>query len=186
VLAVDRFGPGVRSMLRSGCRRDGKAMEGLLDVAGHGDVARFECVIPLDGEPKEFVAIPIGCDFVQCFEDIDEVLGIVAANILDAKIIDDEGKGDVASCMAEQAGSVFGLDVSVSGEVLDEAVVCNPTALRKLIHSFANLDVNVAFSFLVEDNFGVEIVLLLDCVGDLVVLDAHVFKAAHRRVESYL
>jgi hypothetical protein len=81
---------------------------------------------------------------------------------------------------------VFGLDVSVSGEVLDEAVVCNPTALRKLIHSFANLDVNVAFSFLVEDNFGVEIVLLLDCVGDLVVLDAHVFKAAHRRVESYL
>jgi hypothetical protein len=158
-------------------------LEGLFNMAGHGDVARFVWVIQFYGEPKEFVAVPIEGNFVQLFEDINEVLGIVAANILDAKIIDDEGKADVASCVAEQAGSVFGLDVSVGSKVLDKAVICKPASLRKAIHAFMNLDVNVAFSYLVEDNFGVKIVPLLDCIRDLVVWDVHVFKATHWRVE---
>lgn len=123
-MPVDRFGPSMRSMLGWGGRRYCEALQGLFDVAGHGNVAGLSFLVPaLDSESKKFVAFPVGG------EDVNEMLGIIATGVFHAEVINDS-KGNVSRLVPEEPRGVFGLRVTIGSKVFDEAIVANLARLR--------------------------------------------------------
>jgi hypothetical protein len=56
-------------------------------VAGHRYVAGPGLVVPLDGETEKFVAFPVGGDFVEFFEDVDEMLSVFATGVFYSEVI---------------------------------------------------------------------------------------------------
>jgi hypothetical protein len=63
-------------------------MQGVFDVARHGDVHVVLGVVPVDSESAIEFAGQAGQDLVERSEGIDKVLGIFAADIFYAKIVD--------------------------------------------------------------------------------------------------
>jgi hypothetical protein len=51
------------------------------------------------------------------------MFGILATNILDSKVVNNEGKKNGASLVAEEAGRVFALVVAMRGKVRDQFVI---------------------------------------------------------------
>jgi hypothetical protein len=102
---------------------DAKALEGFFDVDGHGDIASFLIVIPIDGEPQEFVAFPVGCDLVELLEDGNEMCGIFLADVCHSKVVNYKGKGYIVRLVTEETRGVFRLGAPVSCKMLDEALV---------------------------------------------------------------
>ena len=98
-------------------------MEGFFDVAGHGDIASFLIVIPIDGEPQKFVAFPVGRDLVELLEDGNEMVGVFLADAFYSEVVNCEGKGYIAHLVTEETRGVSRLRVPVSREMLDEALV---------------------------------------------------------------
>jgi hypothetical protein len=122
---------------------------------GHDNSARF--VIPLEGHAKEAFAQPLCGHVIQEFESGDKVFGVFAANIFDAKVVDNKAEGDRAGGMMEEAGSVFGKTVAKGGKMFDKAVACKDSGLREAVH----LDHDRA---VVDEGF--EVVLVHDAVGN--------------------
>jgi hypothetical protein len=59
-----------------------------------------------------------------------------------AEIIHDETKGDVASFVLEEAGSIGALVVAVFGEMRDEAKLTEAASLWESVHAFSNLKID--------------------------------------------
>jgi len=53
-----------------------EALEGVLDVSGHGDIAGALVVVPIDGETTVAAAGPVLAHLVLLFECRHEVLGV--------------------------------------------------------------------------------------------------------------
>ena len=87
-------GPCMRGMLSSGAGSVLEFCKGFLDVAGHRIVDSAGFVIPLESEATVQGAGPIGGDDVQLLQGVDQMLGMFAAGILDAKVIDNQGESD--------------------------------------------------------------------------------------------
>jgi hypothetical protein len=68
-------------------------------VARHGDVNRTVGIVPGKGETAVQRAGPVGGDSVEGFEGGNEMVGVGVVDVLDAKIIDDEGENDAIGCM---------------------------------------------------------------------------------------
>jgi len=129
-LAIGRRCPGVWCVLGAMGWVMLELMEGLFNVARHGHVDSAGDVVPLECHAKEAFAGPLGGDVIERRESVNEVLGMFLPNILDSKVVDDEAEGDGTGGMSEEAGSVFGGTVTVSGKVFDEAVVGEDAGLR--------------------------------------------------------
>jgi hypothetical protein len=71
--------------------------EGLFNVAGHADVDCSGVVIPLKSEAGVMLSVPVAGDGVEGFEGSEEMFGMLASDILDAKIVHAEGEADRAS-----------------------------------------------------------------------------------------
>ena len=99
-------------------------------------------VVPLDGEAAVECTGPVCGDFVEGLEGGDEMLGIVFVDVLDPKVIVDEGEDDVACGVAPQAGSVFHGYVALFGEMLGEALVGDDAGLFESVHALADFDVD--------------------------------------------
>ena len=121
--AVGGFVPGMGGMLRA-CRWWMlKCLEGVGDVAWHGDVDVSVDIVPVECEAAVELACPVFCDRVERLEGVDEVLGMVIADVLDSEVIDHECEGNGSRAVAEESGCVGGGEVSMVVEVGDEAVV---------------------------------------------------------------
>jgi hypothetical protein len=92
-----------------------KSLECFCDVPWHGQVAGAFLVIPSEGEAAIGGTSPINGHFVFGGNDIDQMLGMFAANVLYAKIINHETESDGAGCVFEQTGSVRALKIAVLG-----------------------------------------------------------------------
>ena len=101
----------------------GESVDGLGDVAGHGEVDGSGGVVPLESEAAVERAGPVGGNFILELEGVDQVLGVFGADVLHSEVVDNEGEGDGACGMVEEAGSVGGGGVAVFGEMVLEAVV---------------------------------------------------------------
>ena len=66
--------------------------EKVMDVSLHGEVACTCGVIPGDVNTSKFAASPVGSDGVVFLEGSKEVLGMLAIDILDSKVVDNEDK----------------------------------------------------------------------------------------------
>jgi hypothetical protein len=74
-----------------------QCVEGTGDVAGHGEVYGVIDVVPLEGEAAVESAFPVGGDDVEEFEGVNEVLGVVVANVFDSEVVGDERERHGAS-----------------------------------------------------------------------------------------
>ena len=62
-----------------------------MEIAGHGYVAGACGIIPGNGKSTEEGTGPVDGDSVQFLEGFDEVVGFLLADILDLKVVDDDG-----------------------------------------------------------------------------------------------
>ena len=106
------------------------------------------------------------------------MLGMFAADVLDAEVINHKGEENGARFMAEEAGGVFTLVVAVFGKVGNEGVVGDAAGLGEAIHAFVDFDVNVTF---VDEGF--KIVEFKNCLRDERDRDHHELGTGHRGVQ---
>ena len=81
-------------MLRAFGRRMLEFMKGCLEKFGHGYVAGACGVIPGNGKSAEEVTGPVDGYDVQFLEGLDEVVGVFLTDLLDPKVVDNEGEND--------------------------------------------------------------------------------------------
>ncbi len=90
--------------------------------------------------------------------------------VSDAKIVDNECEHNVSRCMAEQAGGVGTLGVTMAGQMFDQANLRQTTGLRQSIHALADFEKNETAVF-----EAVELVASHDFVWDHLDGDSNVF-----------
>lgn len=152
--------------------------QGFGDIARHGAVNGMVSVVPGKGHAKVEGAIPVSGDGVKGLKGCDEVLSMVAANVLDAKIINHEGEGDGSGLVVEEAVRVWDREVTGGGKVLDKTIIGYDASLGKAVHTFADFNEDPA----VVDK-RLELVVGHDARRDVCSGDVHVFKAFHWSVE---
>jgi len=129
------------------------------NIAGHGEFDRAFGVVPLQVEATELCAGPINGDGVVTAEGGDEKVGNALANILDAKVIENESKHDWLGGVDKETG-VAGLNKTSGGELAHKLLVGEKGGLGKAIHSAVNLDVDKTFA-----GKGGDVVLVYDALG---------------------
>ena len=66
--------------------------KGCLEIFWHGDVAGACRLVPVNGESVEEVTGPVYGDGVEFLEGLDEMVSVLFADILDSKVVNDEGE----------------------------------------------------------------------------------------------
>ena len=66
--------------------------QGCLDIFGHGDVTGVCGVIPVYGDSTEEGTSPVDVNGVEFLEGLDEVDGVLFSDVLDAKVVYNEGE----------------------------------------------------------------------------------------------
>jgi hypothetical protein len=63
-----------------------------LTLAQHENVKSMCVVVPVKSfsrvRPRYLAPVQVGCDFVEAVKGVNEVLGIVGVDVLDAKVVD--------------------------------------------------------------------------------------------------
>ena len=106
------------------------------------NVNKFFGVVPFDSEATIKFAFPVGGKGVKVLQGIDEMVGIVFANIFDAKVVNNEAEGDVTALVPPKAGGLRRWGVAVFGEVGLESNVGKEAGLFEAVHAFANFNVH--------------------------------------------
>ena len=120
----------------------GKAGKSSGNIAGHGELNSASNIVPVKVETTELVAGPVDGDVIVFGEHRQEVVSIVLANILDAKVVDNEGKHDGFGGVAEQAGGVSSFNKAGREELAHELFVGKVRGLGQAVHAAVNADVN--------------------------------------------
>ena len=128
--------------VRGGWISVAKAFQSSGNIAGHGEFNRALGVVPVQVEAAELGSSPINGGGVVLAEGGDEKVCSGLANILDAKVVDDESKHDWFGGVDKETGGVAGLDETSRGELAHELLVGQEGGLGKAIHSAVNLDVD--------------------------------------------
>ncbi len=81
-------------------------------------------IIPGKVNACNFFALPVNAHGVVFFEDAEEVVGMLFAHVLNAKVINDEEKLDKAPCVVPEARRGGGFVVACGIEALPQQVIC--------------------------------------------------------------
>ena len=92
-------------------------VEGFINLAWYLYVYMFLFLIPLDGEFRIQFPFPIDCDFVSFLDCSDEIICMLISNILDSKVIDNEGGGYGYGFLVPESRSEFKRLISVLPQV---------------------------------------------------------------------
>ena len=118
-------------MLRAFGRRMLDFVKGCLEIFGHGDVAGACGIVPVNGESAEERTGPVDGDGVEFLEDLDELVGIFLANVLDPKVINDEGENDgIGGVLPEHRGSGNRGKAKGARLYLSRSLAMHPACLR--------------------------------------------------------
>ena len=117
-------------------------VDGVADVAGHGNINVEVGIVPVDGESAVQCAAPVGGDGVEGGKGVKEVIGMGAADVLDAKIVDNEGERDWASAVLPEPWGSWSGEVIVLRKVLCELLVCNHAGLFEAVHALLYLNIH--------------------------------------------
>ena len=107
-------------------------------------------------------------------EDVDEVVGVLLADIFDAEVVDNQHELDRAPGVAPEPGCRRGFMVAGGVEALAQEVVGELAGLRKSVGAADDLEVHP----LVADEC-VEVVLGAELLGDVCIFYADVLLAFH-------
>ena len=100
---------------------------------------------------------------------------MLASQILDSKVVDDEGELDRPGFVFPKAWCVFGRDVAECGKVFAQLVVGDDAGLREAVHALVDFNANISVV-----NEWEELVLVDDFLRDYIDGESHVFVALHR------
>jgi hypothetical protein len=140
--AVGRLIPFVGCIFTAGWRVVSELMKSCSNIVRHRKVNILLGVVPFYGEATIKFTFPVGGDFVKILKGFDEVVGIVLANVLDAKVVGNEAEGDVAALVTPEAGGSRRGGVAIFGKVGGEANVSNEVGLFEAVHALANFHVH--------------------------------------------
>jgi hypothetical protein len=70
-------------------------------------------------------AIPVSGDSVEILECVKEMLRVFSPNVLDTKVVNDKGEGDVASVVSPESWGSRSGGIAVFGEMLVKLLVGN-------------------------------------------------------------
>ena len=126
-------------MLRAfGCRML-EFVKGCLEIFGNGDVAGVCGIVPVNGESAEEGTGPVDGDFIEVLEGLDEVVGVLFANVLDTKVVNNEGESDGLGGVLPERRSSGNRGKSKVVEVIFEPVIGNAASLFESGHAFLDL-----------------------------------------------
>ena len=103
----------------------------------------------VDGEAEEFGAVRVDFDVVKGGERADEVVKVLSAVVVDAKVIYYQAKGDLAGVVAEEAGC-GGFDIAVRKEVCGKAVAAEFAGIRQTIRGLNYFKIDVGLALIVS------------------------------------
>jgi hypothetical protein len=126
----------VRGVLSDARDRMFELVEGCINVAWHGDVDMYLFVFPGDGEPAIKGTCPVSGDGVDVCEGLDEMFGVVVANVFYSEVVDDEGEGDWARGVLPKSGCAWRRVVVIFCQIFGEALICNNSGLFEAILFF--------------------------------------------------
>ena len=110
-----------------------------LEIFLHGDVAGACGIVPVNGESAEKGTGPVDGDGVEFLEGLGEVVGVIFADVLDSKVINNEGENDgLGGVLPERRGSGNRGETKM-GEVRFALVVCDVAVLFEAGHAFSDL-----------------------------------------------
>ena len=69
-----------------------ETLQCFFDIIWHGEIDMLILVIPFEVDSAECCSLPIDGNIIMFLESGDEVFSSVSADVLDAKIIYDQGK----------------------------------------------------------------------------------------------
>ena len=148
-----------------------------VDIAWHGDVDSAVDIVPCQSHAAVERFRPAEGNVVQGFDGVDKMVGVLNANVLDPKVVDDKGESDGTCGMSPEGWGALGGSVAVCGKVFLEALVRNLAGLFEAGHSFADFHINPA----IGSGDGMELVFLDNFVGELEKVHLHVLKTGHGR-----
>ena len=104
--SVGWFFPGVWGVKLAFGRRMLEFVKGCLDIFWHEDATGMCGIVPVNGESAEEGTGPVDGDCLEFLEGLDEVVGVIFANVLEPKVINDEGENDgLGSVLPERRSS---------------------------------------------------------------------------------
>ena len=110
-----------------------------MEICRHGDVTGVCGVVLVDGEFTDEGTIPVDGYGVEFLEGLDEVVGVIFSDVLDAKVIYDEGeKYGFGVLLPQRRGSRYRGKTEL-GKVSFESVVGDAAGLLEAGHSFLGL-----------------------------------------------
>jgi hypothetical protein len=121
-----------------------ESKQGTFDVAGHGHVARAGIIIPLEGQTAVPGTGPINTYFVRLSECGQEMVGVGAVGVANAKIVHHETEHDVSRVMPPKAVREWERCVPVGLEEGNELVVGDASGLWQTVHATADFDIDVS------------------------------------------
>lgn len=104
-------------------------MEGSFDVSRHGYITGALGVIPGEGKAQIFLAFPVNSDRIQVTQGRQEMLSMLATDVLDIEVINNKREEDWPCCVLPETGSVASRSIIVFSKVDYLAFVCNQTGL---------------------------------------------------------
>ena len=111
-------------------------VKGYLEIFGHGGIAGACGIVPVNVDSAEEGTGPVDGYGIQFLEGLDEVVGVFLANVLEPKVINDEGENDgFGGVLPEREGSGNRGEAKV-GEVSFEPVVEDAAGLFEAGHAF--------------------------------------------------
>ena len=70
-------------------------VKGIFDIARHGEVAGMIGIVPFEVDTTETFAFPVNVNFlIMVVEALDQMVGMLFANVFDAEVIHDEAEAD--------------------------------------------------------------------------------------------
>ena len=100
-----------------------------LEIFWHGDVAGACGIVPVDGDSAEEGTGPVNGDGVEFLEGLDEVVGVLFADVLDPKVINDKGENYGLGVVLPESGGSGNRGETKMGKVIFESVICDAAGL---------------------------------------------------------
>jgi hypothetical protein len=122
-----------------------ESAEGFGDISGHGYVNIFLRIVPVDCQAAILAAGPVDgyvVVFLECFDEVEA--GIIAVEVLDAKVIDGQCECGREWGVVPEARHVCDWSAAVGAEFLDKAVIRYDARLFEAIYTFSDSGVKVS------------------------------------------
>ena len=133
-------------------------------------------IVPFEVDTAEAFAFPVDVNLlIMVAEALDQMVGMLFANVFDAKVINDKAEADWVPLVAPKARSVSYGGVTIVAQEVDELLFGEYARLWKAIHATAYFSIDFAFV-----GSCVKIVKVNDFQWDEVDRDEHILIVVHR------